>query len=356
MKLFTVGPVDMYEETLSIGGEPIPYFRTSEFSDVMFKLEKDFLKLLYAGEGSRLITFTASGTAAMESVFLNVIDKADKLLIVNGGSFGHRFCMLADLYEIPYDEIKLEYGEVLTEELLYSYDGRGYTALLVNIHETSIGQLYDYRMLGEFCRKNNMYYIVDAISSFLADELKMAEAGIDIVITSSQKAMALPPGLSFVALSTRILNERVKGARVRSMYFDYNDYLLNMERGQTPFTPAVGIILQLAQRMDALAKKGVEAEIEKHRKLAGEFRQMCADAGIPVPAFPKSNALTTIEFPEGNALEVFAKLKDEYGLMLTPSGGEIGKRVLRVGHLGARSIEDYVEVIDSIKTMTDRLQ
>lgn len=349
MKLFTVGPVDMYEETLAIGGEPIPYFRTSEFSEVMLKIEKDFLKLLYAGEGSRLITFTASGTAAMESVFLNVIDRKDKLLIVNGGSFGHRFCMLADLYKVPYDSIDLEYGDVLTEEHLYKYDGKGYTALLVNIHETSIGQLYDYKMLGDFCKKNNMYYIVDAISSFLADELRMDEGGIDIVITSSQKAMSLPPGLSFVALSKRILEERVQSSGVRSMYFDYKDYLLNMERGQTPFTPAVGIILQLAQRMDTLAKAGVEAEITKHRELAEQFRAMCKDAGIPVPTFPKSNALTTIEFPDGNALDVFAKLKDEYGLMLTPSGGDIGKRVLRVGHLGVRCIEDYVEVIDRIK-------
>lgn len=349
MKLFTVGPVDMYDETLCIGGAPIPYFRTDDFSKTMFRIEKNFLNLLYAGAGSRLITFTASGTAAMESVFLNIIDKNDKLLIINGGSFGHRFCMLSELYEVPYDSIDLKYGEVLTEELLKNFDGKGYTALLVNIHETSIGKLYDYAMLGEFCKRNNMYYIMDAISSFLADELHMEEAGVDVVITSSQKAMALPPGLSFVALSQRIINERVRNAKVRSMYFDYNDYLLNMDRGQTPFTPAVGIIQQLKQRIETIVKNGIESEVEKHKKLAEEFRTMCKEAGINVPEFPKSNALTTIEFPKENALEVFGILKDEYGLMLTPSGGTVGKKILRVGHLGARCIEDYVEVIEKIK-------
>lgn len=349
MKLFTVGPVDMYKETLNIGGMPIPYFRTDEFSKVMFKIQQNFLQLLCAKEGSRLLTFTASGTAAMESVFMNVLNSNDKLLIVNGGSFGKRFCNLAEFYKIPYDEIYIEFGQTLTKDMLYEYDNGEYTALLVNIHETSIGQLYDYKMLSEFCRKNHMYYIVDAISSFLADELKMGEADIDIVITSSQKAMALPPGLSFVALSKRIIEERIMQQRSSSMYFDYKDYLKNMERGQTPFTPAVGIILQLAQRMDTLVKVGLEEEILHHKKIAEAFRMMCNEAEIPVPDFPKSNALTTVIFPKSNALEVFHKLKDEYDIMLTPSGGELSNKILRVGHLGNRKIEDYEEVITRIK-------
>jgi aspartate aminotransferase-like enzyme len=349
MKLFTVGPVDMYEDTLKLGAEPIPYFRTNEFSETMFKIEKNFLKLLGAGEGSRLITFTASGTGAMESVFLNLFDENDKLLIVNGGSFGHRFCMLAELYGVPYDSIDLEYEADLTGEILKNYDGKGYTALLVNIHETSVGKLYDYRLLGDFCKRNNMYLVVDAISSFLADELKMDEAGIDVVITSSQKAIALPPGLSFVALGRRILSERVMPRNTVCMYFDYKDSLKNMERGQTPFTPAVGIILQLEQRLDTLIKTGVEAEIGKHKKLADGFRKMCQEAEIPVPAFRKSNALTTIEFPRLNAIEVFNTLKNEHGIMLTPSGGDMANKILRVGHLGDRKLEDYEEVVRLIK-------
>jgi aspartate aminotransferase-like enzyme len=257
--------------------------------------------------------------------------------------------MLAELYGIPYDAISLAYEETLTVERLQEFEGRGYAALLVNIHETSIGKLYDYQMLGAFCKRNHMYYIVDAISSFLADELEMDKAGIDVVITSSQKALALPPGLSFVALSKRILEERVMTHETQSMYFDYKDYLKNMERGQTPFTPAVGIILQLEQRIKQLVQAGVEAEIEKHRSLANGFRNMCREAGISMPAFPMSNALTTIELPKGNAGVVFRTLKEDYGLMLTPSGGEIGKYILRVGHLGDRVLADYEEVIRRLK-------
>lgn len=349
MKLFTVGPVDMYEETLKIGGEPIPYFRTDEFSDIMLDIEKKFLSLLHAPVDSRLITLTASGTGAMEAVVLNALKEEDKVLVIEGGSFGKRFGEICELHKIPHDSLVLEFGEALTEDKLRCYEGKGYTALLVNIHETSIGQLYDYRMLGDFCKRNHMYYIVDAISSFLADELDMEAAGIDVVITASQKALALPPGLSFAALSPRILEERVKLLPVKSMYFDFKDYLLNMERGQTPFTPAVGIVLQLKQRIDELYKCGVDACIEHHRKLAVTFRDMCKDAGIPVVAFPKSNALTTILFPEANALSVFEIMKDKYGKMLTPSGGEIGKKVLRVGHLGKMELADYEALIRELK-------
>lgn len=349
MKLFTVGPVDMYEETRRIGGEPIPYFRTDEFSQVMFDIEEKFLSLLKAPADSKLITLTASGTGAMEAAVLNCLSDKDKVLVIEGGSFGKRFAQICQLHNIPYDSLVLEFGDVLSKERLDAYDNKGYTALLVNIHETSVGQLYDYKMLGEFCKGNNMYYIVDAISSFLADELNMEESGMDVVITASQKALALPPGLSFVAVSPRMLKDRVEKLPVRCMYFDFKDYLLNMQRGQTPFTPAVGIVYQLKQRIDDIYARGVESEIAHHRELANAFRAMCKTAGIPVVDFPKSNALTTIEFPEKNALEVFKIMKEKYDKMLTPSGGEVGKMVLRVGHLGECKISDYEELITELK-------
>lgn len=349
MKLFTVGPVDMYEETRRIGGEPIPYFRTDEFSKVMLDIQDKFLALLNAPKNSKLVTLTASGTGAMEASVLNCLCEKDKVLVIEGGSFGKRFAQICELHKIPYDSLVLEFGDVLTEERIAEYDNKGYTALLVNIHETSVGQLYDYRMLGDFCKRNNMYYIVDAISSFLADELNMEEAGMDVIITASQKALALPPGLSFVALSPRMIEERVNTLPVKCMYFDFKDYLLNMERGQTPFTPAVGIVYQLKQRVDDIYDRGIELEIEHHKMLAEAFRAMCDEAFIPVVKFPKSNALTTIEFPQGNALEVFKIMKEKYGKMLTPSGGEVGKRVLRVGHLGECKISHYEELIKELK-------
>lgn len=354
MKLFTVGPVEMEEEVLRLGGEPLPYFRTPEFSQIMLEIQDRFLRLLDAPDGARLVTLTASGTGAMEAAVLNVLTEADRCLIIDGGSFGHRFTEICEMHGIPFEPLTLAFGEALTPEHLAPYEGRGFTALLVNIDETSTAQLYDYEMLGAFCRRNGCLYIADAISTFLADEFSMRRGGVDVAITASQKAVALPPGLSFAALSERVIRERIDAVPKRSFYFDFASYLKNMERGQPPFTPAVGIILQLLLRLREIEERGREDEIRRHRERAEHFRALCREAGLQPAPYPMSNAVTALVFPEGNAKAVFEAMKNDYGKMLTPNGGELQDTVLRVGHLGDLQTEDYTELVREIQEVLAR--
>ena len=144
--------------------------------------------------------------------------------------------------------LNLNHGQKLTKERLYEYDGQGFTGLLVNIDETSTGVLYDAEMIGEFCRKNNTFYVCDCVSAFLADPFDMAHCGADVMITGSQKVLACPPGISIIVLAPSAV-ERVTTRKVKSMYFNLADVLKNMERGQTPFTPAVGILRQINTRL-----------------------------------------------------------------------------------------------------------
>lgn len=347
MKIFTVGPVEMDDEIRRIGGEPIPYFRTPEFSKLMLRVEDNFKKVVHAPQDARLIVLTASGTGAMEAAVSNVLDKEDKVLVINGGSFGRRFAQLCEHFEIPYTEIKLAFGEVLTGKHLEPFENQGYTALMVNLHETSVGQLYDIDLLSAFCKRNHLLFIADVISTLFADAFDMEASGVDVVIASSQKAMALPPGLSFI-MTDRRAEERIMNHHVASMYFDLKDYYKNMERGQTPFTPAVGTILQLDYQLQKIADEGIDAVVEQHAKRAAYFRNLCAENGIQIADYPKSNALTPLIF-EGNAYDIFLRLKDEYQLMLTPNGGELSGRVLRVGHLGNLKNEDYDAVVRALK-------
>lgn len=349
MKLFTVGPVEMSKEICSVGGEQLPYFRTQEFSEIMLDIKKRYLELVDASEDCYFIPLTASGTGAMEASVMNVLDKKDKVLVISGGSFGKRFEEICECHEIPYESLILPFGTVLEKEMLLPYENKGFTALLVNIHETSIGQLYDIKMLGDFCLKNGMYFIVDAISSFLADPLSMKEHHIDVLITSSQKALALAPGMSFVVVSNDVWKNCIEKKEKKSLYFDFQDHAKNMERGQTPFTPAVGIILQLSERLKELDKMGLEKIIDLHAGRAAYFRQKCTENGIKFMQYPKSNALTPLYFPERNAKDIFNKLKDKYGLMLTPNGGDLSDVLLRVGHLGNLQYEDYDRVINALK-------
>ncbi len=339
----------MYEDTLRIGGEQLPYFRTGEFSAKMLKIERNFLELMKAPVGSRLAILTASGTGAMEAAVINTLTEEDKVLVIDGGGFGHRFGQICACHKVPYTYLTLEFGEALTAEHLLPYENQGYTALLVNLDETSTCQLYDGAMLGEFCRRNDMYYIVDAISIFLADEFLMEEWGVDLVITASQKALALAPGLSFIVANKRIIEERILPHEVGCMYFDLKDIFKNMERGQTPFTPAVGIILQLEERLRQLVDKGIDFVVEEHRQKAAYFRHLCKVNEIPLAEYPMSNAVTALLFPDENAQYVFETMKNQYGMTLTPNGGALGPKILRVGHLGNLTKEDYTELVKNLK-------
>lgn len=345
MRLYTVGPVDMYDATLKIGGTPLPYFRTDEFSQIMLEIQNDILELSNAPLDNRVVLLTSSGTGAMDAAVANILSPKDKVLIVNGGTFGHRFVELCTIYSIPFDELFLKFDEELSAEKLRNYQPENYSALLVNLHETSTGQLYNIDLLSSFCKENNMILMVDAISSFLADDISIKKSNIDVLIGSSQKALALPPGLSFLVLSQRVIEERINKKSACLYYLNLKNALANMVRGQTPFTPAVGIILQLHERLESIKKKGVVVEVALHAARANHFRKLCHQVGLIVPDFQKSNALTPLYFPKENAYDLFLELKNKYKLVVTPNGGALKNKVLRVGHLGNKTLNEYDELV-----------
>lgn len=156
---------------------------------------------------------------------------------------------------------------------MYEYDEQGFTGLLVNVDETSTGVLYDTMMIGEFCKKNKLFYVCDCVSAFLADEFNMDECGADIMITGSQKALACPPGISVIVFSPNGL-EKIDKLNAKTMYFDLKDALKNQERGQTPFTPAVGILIQINARLKEIQKQGgVDSEVKRGCKTSRGFQK-----------------------------------------------------------------------------------
>ena len=191
---FTVGPVQSCDKERSIGSQQVPYFRPPEFSAIMKENERLMCEFALAPEGSRAVFLTGSGTASMESVVMNVLNESDRAIVIDGGSFGRRFCKLCDIHGVPFDPLVLEPGKALTAKHLEPFNSAGFTAMIVNIHETSTGVRYDLDMISDFCNRNGLLLIVDAISSFLADKIDMSSKDVDVLITGSQKALACPPG------------------------------------------------------------------------------------------------------------------------------------------------------------------
>lgn len=351
---FTVGPVMSSDAVRAIGAEQVPYFRTKEFSDVMIENEKMMLKFARAGEGSRVIFLTGSGTAAMEASVMNCLNKKDKVLVVNGGSFGHRFVQLLELHDVPYTEISLEHGKALKKEMLDQYDGKGYTAFVVNLHETSTGVHYDIDMISDFCKKNGMFLLVDSISSFLADEFDMEKLGVDVMLTGSQKALACPPGVSIIVLSPKAI-ARIENNDPKCMYFDLKDALKNGERGQTPFTPAVGTLRQINTRLKEIdTEGGVIEENRKIAELAADFRKKIKGLPLEIVSESMSNAVTPLHPTTAKAYDIFLILKDEYGIWVCPNGGDMRDTIFRVGHIGALTKEDNTTLVNAFKDLQRR--
>ncbi|OJF75654.1 MAG: aspartate aminotransferase [Treponema sp. CETP13] len=351
---FTVGPVQSNETVLEIGSRQTPYFRTSEFSEIMLENERLMLEFTKAGKNSRTIFLTGSGTAAMEATVMNVFDKNDKVLVINGGSFGQRFVDLCRIHTLNYTEIKLDFGQELYAKDLKKFEKAGYTGLLVNIHETSTGMHYNMDLLSNFCVRNNIFFVVDAVSSFIADPIDIKNSKIDVMITGSQKALACPPGISVIVLSERAV-DKVNLQSVESLYFDLKDALKQAEHGQTPFTPAVSILLQINARLKEIKSNGgIETETNKIIKIAEDFRSKIKDLPFTIFSSSMSNAVTPLAPKNASAHDIFVTLKDEYGIWICPNGGELKDKIFRVGHIGALTKEDNTKLIDALKDMNLR--
>lgn len=358
---FTVGPVQMFERTLAISAQQVPYFRTSEFSELMKYNERQLLNLFDAPDHSRIAFLTGSGTSAMEASLVNCLSAEDKVLVVNGGGFGARFVQILAYYGYQYEELLVEHGKGLDVDRLEQYRNQGFTAFVVNLNETSTSTLYDIELISRFCKQEQLFLIVDAVSAFLSDPVSMKDAGIDVMFTGSQKALALAPGMAFVALAPSAL-ERVESRHMISaqtqttqripFYLDFHDMLESGNRGQTPYTPAVSVLLQLQDRLQMIEENGgIQSELTRVKAGAEYFRSQIQDLDFCYFSSQMGHAVTALRDPQHKAMELFATLKDEHQIWICPNGGALAQEVFRVGHLGNLREADYDLLVRALKTL-----
>ncbi|MFK5985245.1 MAG: aminotransferase class V-fold PLP-dependent enzyme [Pseudomonadota bacterium] len=342
--LFTPGPVPMSKEILKLGSEQVPYFRNTSFSKILIESKTLLLKLVNAKKGSDVIFLASSGTGAMEAATINLLNNRDKAIVINGGGFGQRFIDICSKHDVPNYEIKIKKNKKIDFSLLKELKAN---AFVVNAHETSIGKIYNLNKIGEFCKKNKLLNIVDAISAFVCEDINMKKQNIDALILSSNKGLALPPGLAMVVLSPNAI-KKLKSINV--MYFDFKMYLANMVRGQTPFTPTVSIIKQLHFRLNELNQKSIKKSVQDTKQLAQYFRKKIK--AFPLKPYLKNmpNGMTTLTPTDGRlANKIISDFEQQFNIILTPSGGGDKNKLIRISHMGYMT-KEYIDVlIDSLK-------
>ena len=357
MKLFTIGPVQMYPSTTTIRSKGFPHFRGPEFSQVVKENLKKLSEYLGNKTENATIYLACSGTGAMEAVVENCVDLLDKVLVINGGGFGHRFYELLQYHHIPANTVDLKWNEALTEDHLKPYENEGYTALFVNLHETSTGQLYDIQMLSDFCKRNHMFLVVDAISTFLADEYNMDKYGIDLTIISSQKGLCLSPGMSIISFSQRMIDKINATENPASVYFNFKDYLVNIPRGQTPYTPPVCVMYEMKDMLGLIESEGgLKTRLNTVANKASYFRQKATELGFVLPPYPLSNLLTPLYFEDLDAEQIILKLAQKYQLYVNPCGGELAHKLFRVSHIGNTTLADIDDLLDKLNLIIKEVQ
>ncbi len=338
MKSF-VFPGNLDPHIRQMGADPIPYMRTEQFSKINKESERILLDLIHCRNG-RTILYTGSGTGAMSAVVENYVSTKKKALVIDGGSFGHRWFQLCEYYQIPVYDYQVAFAKDINyTDLEQKVKAEQPEVLLCQHHETSTGQLFNLEKISRICRQHGASLVVDVISSFLAEELDMDALGIDICITSTQKGLNVPPGLSVLFFSKRLNGYQFTH---KGFYWDFDENFDNLKRGQTPFSPATTIFLQLHARLKQLeAQGGEKSNIEMVRHRAEIFRKECGKYGWEVMAEVPSFAITGFQTHEKNAKAIFNGLIEKYETFIMP-GNRPG--FYRVSHMGLQTDEELTEL------------
>jgi len=285
----------------------------------------------------------------MEASVVNFAVDRSKVLIINGGTFGQRWVDLCTVYSVEFHEIRLEPGQVLAvDELEKILEEGHFSALFATAHETSTGFLLDVQRIGELTRRHKVLFVVDGISSILADQFLMDEWGVDVAVLSSQKALALPPGLSFVAVGNSSL-EKLEASKCRSLYFDLGNYLKNQQRGQLPYTPAIGLMSQLHERLRNIKEQTLPHLVLQHKQRAEFFREGLRSLPLQMVAGRNSNAMTALMSDKFDALEIVSELSRKYQMVVAPNTGMLQHKVFRVAHMGAQTFDDLSDLLSALK-------
>ncbi len=355
--LLAPGPTPVPPEVLLAMSAPMIHHRSPDFIPVIQKVRAG-LKWLFQTT-QEVITVAGSGTAGMEASMTNFLSPGDKVIAINGGKFGERWLKIAKAYGVTAIEVTVPWGDSvdLTQvEKLLAGDP-SIRAVYVQASETSTGVWHDIQGLARLTAgREQTILVVDAITALGVVNIPMDPWGIDVLITGSQKALMLPPGLACIAVSEKawVLNQSAKCPR---FYLDLKREKDNILKDSNAWTPAVSLWIGLAKSLEMMQAEGLEKLFARHRLLARATREGVRGFGLSIFARQTpSDALTAIIAPEGFDGElIYKNLRNQYGI--TGAGGQdqLKGKVFRVSHMGYADTFDIITAISGIEMVLARM-
>jgi aspartate aminotransferase-like enzyme len=330
--------------------EPIIHHRHAEFLELFARVNAN-LKYLFQTKQD-VFTLTSSGTGAMEAVVCNLHSPGDEALFVNGGKFGERWGEILRAFGVKALEVPVEWGRAVQPETIVKalQDHPKISAVYLTHSETSTAVATDVKNISSLIRKHSAALsVVDGITAVGAMEFRMDDWGVDVAVTGSQKGLMIPPGLAFIAASERSW-KFIEQSGLPKYYFSLLKAREALRDGDTPWTPAVSLMIGVDAALEMIRSEGIENVWSRHSRLAGAVRAAVQALGLTLLSTAPSNALTAVKFPEGFDAKKFNRiLKEKYKVTVAGGQGHLSGKIFRVSHLGYYDELDMISLVSALE-------
>ncbi|MBN1487638.1 MAG: alanine--glyoxylate aminotransferase family protein [Anaerolineae bacterium] len=339
-KLFIPGPTHVRDEVLAAQTAPMIGHRSKDYSDLQGAVRPKLQKVLYTEQP--VFLYASSGTGLMEGSIRQTVLK--RALVTVCGAFSARWYEVAVANGVPADSVEVEWGQGITPEIVDAALSKGdYDVLTVTFNETSTGVMNPLKDIAALVREKypDTVILVDAVSGMAGAKIEFDAWGLDVVLASTQKCFALPPGLAVAAVSERAL-KRAEQVPNRGYYFDFLNMLKYYKKDQTPATPAVSLLYALNQQLDDILAEGLDNRWNRHIEMANVVREWARKywALFPDERF-LSNTVTTVKNTRGISVADLNKALGERGAMISNGyGSKLREKTFRIAHMGDLTVAD----------------
>jgi aspartate aminotransferase-like enzyme len=348
--LMAPGPSTIPEQVLLEMAKPIVHHRTSRFSETLSKVKKQ-LKEVFQTQNDVLL-FASVGSGAMEASITNFFSSGDKVIVVVSGKFGERWAEQAKSFGLNVITMDVEWGKAvktdqLKDLLSKNTDVKG---VFCQACETSTGVTHPIEEMGKILKsKKDTLFLVDAITAMGIYDIKTDSWGIDVVVSGSQKAFMLPPGLSMLSVSEKAL-DFAKKSKLPKYYFNVLEEKKCLEKNTTNFTPAISLIQGLSVALDMILEETLPGVFKRHARLANATREAVKAMGLKLFSESPSDSITAVRCPSGiDGDKVVKTMAEKYGFTIIGGQDALKGKIFRLGHMGYTGEFDVIAMLSALE-------